>query len=382
MLGLAPTLVILSRPSTQHLRSQTCPMILKDADDKFPALARVETLLKAGRIPPGKVEAVKQALRVAHAGIKGERECAYQLDFHARDSTRAAVIHDLRLELEDGRVAQIDHLVLHHSYRFYILETKHFTHGIKITEQGEFLRWNDWKKTFEGIPSPIEQNNRHALVVARAMRGLGLPDPVIRNFVLISDRARIDRPKHFDTSMVVKADQFLTAMQADLDAANPLGIIGGFLTSTLKGSVEEIGQKLVALHRPKEFDLLGSLGIVPLPPHLAKPEPIAEAPAAQAPTPQVQVPVPQPPPPEAASPAPTSARSEIACKACQGKDLTILHGRYGYYFCCNSCEANTKISLSCGQPGHNERLRKAGAQFFRECADCGTTLLFFENRER
>ena len=80
-------------------------MILKEADDKVPGLVRLEALLKSGRIPPDRADSVQRTLRIAHAGIKGERESAYQIDFYARDSTRTAVIHDLRLELSDGRVA-------------------------------------------------------------------------------------------------------------------------------------------------------------------------------------------------------------------------------------------------------------------------------------
>jgi hypothetical protein len=56
-----------------------------------------------------------------------------------------AVIHDLRLDI-DGRVAQIDHLLIHRSLNCFVLETKQVHAGLKITETGEFLRWNDWKR--------------------------------------------------------------------------------------------------------------------------------------------------------------------------------------------------------------------------------------------
>jgi hypothetical protein len=101
----------------------------------------------------------------------------------------------LRVQLGDGRVA-----------------TKHFSHGVKITDEGEFLRWNDWKKTYEGMPSPIEQNERQAAVLHTLLSKLGLGEPKIESMILIAPQARIDRSKQFNSDRVVKADQFLTAM--------------------------------------------------------------------------------------------------------------------------------------------------------------------------
>lgn len=80
------------------------------------------------------------------------------------------------------------------AYRFFILETKHFSHGVKITDEGEFLRWNDWKKTYEGMPSPLEQNVRHTAVLHKALLSAGLPEPNIESLVLVAPSARIDRP--------------------------------------------------------------------------------------------------------------------------------------------------------------------------------------------
>jgi hypothetical protein len=66
------------------------------------------------------------------------------------------------------------------------------------------------------------------------------------------------------------------------------------------------------------------------------------------------------------------------CKTCQGERGTILHGKYGYYFQCASCHTNSAIKFIC-LPGHQPRLRKVGNQFFRECAECGSSELYFTN---
>jgi hypothetical protein len=93
------------------------------------------------------------------AGIKGEQESAYFLGFHFKDTKNSVLIHDLRLE-HNGRVAQIDHLLLTRMLDFWILETKHFSSGLKIDEHDQFLRWNSWQKCYEGMPSPLEQAER------------------------------------------------------------------------------------------------------------------------------------------------------------------------------------------------------------------------------
>jgi len=124
--------------------------------------------------------------------MKGEQEAAYLIDFHFKDRESWIVVHDLRLEV-NGRVAQIDHLLLHRCLDCYVLETKHFSSGMKITEDGEFLRWNHYRKTYEGMPSPLTQNDRHVAVLGDAFGKIEMPtrlgirlSPTFYPFVLVS----------------------------------------------------------------------------------------------------------------------------------------------------------------------------------------------------
>jgi hypothetical protein len=106
--------------------------------------------------------------------IKGEAESAYLINFYYEASPNWAVIHDLRLE-RNGRTAQIDHLLINRWLECYVLESKHFHAGIKITEEGEFMRWNDYKHTYEGMPSPLLQNERHITVLRDVVNTLTAP---------------------------------------------------------------------------------------------------------------------------------------------------------------------------------------------------------------
>lgn len=373
-------------------------MICKNADSKAGALATLESLL--ARATPDKKALIDRELRIMRAGVKGEQEAAYLIDFQLKNSKNTAVIHDLRVQLGDGRVAQIDHLLIHRTLRFYILETKHFSHGVKITDEGEFLRWNDWKKTYEGIPSPIEQNERHAAVLRTLLSKLGMGEPKIESMILIAPQARIDRSKRFDSSRVVKADQFLTAMQKDLDNVNIFGLLGGLAKASFSESIDDIAKKLIRFHRPIVIDYAAKFGMASSPDasQLSATQFGRSAPAAAPAAPSAAVvqaasapsvdameaqfgrsasPVPNMTaalPPQAVIPA-------GSCRKCQGTDISVQYGKYGYYFKCASCDGNTPIKLDCGKEGHKERLRKDGLQFYRECADCQSSTMFFTNRQ-
>src|SRR3546814_11933574 len=105
----------------------------------------------------------------------------------------------------------------------YVLETKHFHAGIKITEDGEFLRWNNYQKTYEGMASPLEQKERHIQVLKDVMAQIELPTrlgvrikPELQSFVLDGPEAKIYRPKRNDASRVVKADKRKKSIGRDL----------------------------------------------------------------------------------------------------------------------------------------------------------------------
>lgn len=345
-------------------------MLIKDADDQTAQLEALE------RLAMGTGPSAKQAadeLRRRKAGIKGERDSAYLINFDYAQSPNWAVIHDLRLEHE-GRVAQIDHLLINRWMDVYVLETKQFHAGLKITEIGEFLRWNNYRRTFEWMASPLEQNERHIQVLKGVISGIDLPTrlgvripPAFQSFVLVGPNARIDRPRKFDTSRVVKADQLKKAIWRDFDNENPLLGMMRMAAKIVSGeTVEFVARQLAGLHRPG-----------PGTGHAATASEVSVA--AAVPLEKVSRPAPRIEPTFSAVPAQMSdARPGPACKQCGKADGQIQYGRYGYYFQCSGCGTNTAIRFSC-KPGHSPRLRKQKDSFYRECEACGSSDLFHTN---
>jgi hypothetical protein len=234
-------------------------MIYKDCDNKEPVVVILERMLSLAG--PDKSTLIERELRTLRAGIKGERESACLLDFHLKDATRMAVLHDLRLDLGDGCVAQIDHLLIHRTRRFYVLDTKHFSRSVKITDEGEFLRWNSFRKNWDSTPSPLAQNERHVQVLRKVLQTLDLGNCPIESWVLVAPTARVERPRRFDSSHVMRTDQFIERMNKSLENAPTLGVLGGLLRTGLYDSIGDIARKLAALHCPCTTDYMARFGL-------------------------------------------------------------------------------------------------------------------------
>jgi hypothetical protein len=335
-------------------------VLIKQADDQSWIIEKLERLAQTS----SGVEAKRasEELRRRKAGLKGESESAYLIDFDYAKSPNWAVVHDLRIE-HDGRTAQIDHLLLNRWMEIYVLESKHFHAGVKITEDGEFMRWNAFRKTFEGMASPLEQNDRHIAVLRDAMAEVELPTrlgvrlaPTFYSYVLIAPSARIDRPKRFDTSRVIKADQLRKNIWKDIDNDNALVLLAKTAKLVSGETVAHVAQQLASRHKP----LVRNVDAV------APEQPRSVAAIRSA-------------PPSSKSAQTTKTSSGPSCKQCNQGLGSIRYGKYGYYFKCFGCDANTAIRFTC-QPGHNPRLRKDKDLFFRECAECGTSALFHRNQ--
>lgn len=338
-------------------------MLIKQADDQSELIAALEREAAGTTVPARRAS---EELRIRNAGIRGERDSAYLIDFHFAQSKNWAVIHDLRLEHQD-RVAQIDHLLINRWMDVYVLESKHFHAGVKITEEGEFLAWNSFRRTYEGMPSPLEQNDRHIAVLKAVMATIELPTrlgvripPRFQSLILVAPKARIDRPKYFDDSRVIKADQLRKRLWKDIDQESTFNTLISMTKLVSSETIEAIARSLARLHRPL-------------------PRPSLARPAAAA---SINEPPPGPAPLASDSlndpAADVVAASGPRCKQCGSHAGTILYGRYGYYFQCNACATNTAIRFTC-QPGHRPRLRKAADTLFRECAECGSSEPYHRN---
>lgn len=234
-------------------------MLIKSADDKSRRIALLESLLGSPLLSAEQKTWLQREVKNVRYGMQGERDAAHYIDNHFADAPNHAVIHDLRLE-HDGQVAQIDHLVIARSFTFYLLETKNFSGNLQINDFGEFSVNYGPGKAF-GIPSPLEQSRRHENVLAKVLEQLGIAGriqrkPDFKHVVLIHPKGTIERPdaKKYDTSSVIKADQFASWREKHIDKGmSTLQVLGSMLNLRSAGTVQEWAEAIVRQHRPADL---------------------------------------------------------------------------------------------------------------------------------
>ena len=267
-------------------RFATFLMIVKPYRDRSGDIQALTALATRRDCAPRARGEMEIELRKIRAGQKGEKDAAYAIDFFLAPRDDWAVIHDLRLEWQ-GRVAQIDHLLINRLMDVWVCESKHFSEGVAINEHGEFTSF--FNNRPRGIESPIEQNHRHVKVLESVLGSSILPLPTrlgiplrstIRSVVLVSAQARITRPtqKFAGLDTVIKADQLRSTINRTVEA---MGVGETFLKVTKVVGLDTLrgfANDLAKLHRPHRFDWAARFGMSP-----EEPPPVAGGTATAAP---------------------------------------------------------------------------------------------------
>lgn len=232
-------------------------MLIKSADDKSKRLALLDDLQKSPLLDRRQQEWLRDELHRVKRGIAGERDAAHYLDNYLKDDPDRMLLHDLRFKV-DGDVIQIDHLVLTRGLYVYLLETKNFNGNLRVNGHGEFSVEYPGERVY-GIPSPLEQSRRHEgplrkLFDVLEIRGRNGGSATIEHCVLVSPSSLIHRPpaKAFDTTNVIKADQFRAWHEKFQESAGAARLVSSLLNIRSSATVEELARKLVRQHRPAD----------------------------------------------------------------------------------------------------------------------------------
>ena len=231
-------------------------MIIKERDTKTEEIKALKALLQHNLTGKQKFF-LEREIKCIAKGEKGEKDSIYYIDFYYSENNNYAVIHDLRLELA-GKVAQIDHLIIGRFFDFFVLETKNYSYGIKITEDAEFLAYNN--KKYYAIPSPIEQNKRHIFLLGKIIKekkimptrlGLNII-PKFHNYVLVSTNSNVIRPskRKLDTDSVIKADMLQKTIRKKFDNAGNIEIFSSIGKMVSSDTLMEVAKKITELHKP------------------------------------------------------------------------------------------------------------------------------------
>ncbi len=249
------------------------PMLIKAADDKQPQIDALEALLARPDVDGPTRRRIEQEIRAIRAGASGERDAAYEIEFHLGANKNQMTIHDLRIEV-DGRVAQIDHLIINRLLDIWVCESKHFAEGVAINDHGEWVAFYGGRS--HGIPSPVEQNRRHIAVLEDlfAKKVVPLPKrfgitikPQVNSLILVSSHARISRPRGRAAGRVegletvIKVDQLWPKIERAYNQRS----IAALPKVVGQETVETLARKLAAQHVPGRVDWSSRFGLPPEP---------------------------------------------------------------------------------------------------------------------
>ena len=200
-------------------------IILKESSDAKAYLPQLEELQKG--VPSGSELAKKidKEIAITKAGIIGEDAILFELKNSGMD---LVVLHDIYIETQDGRGAQVDFVVITPYVRVFI-ECKNLFGDIEINDRGDFIRTMTYggRKVKEGIYSPITQNERHLAVfkdiqlsehgmVGRASINMYFSE-YNRSLVVLANPKTIVNDRYAPKSVkdqVIRADQLISILKS------------------------------------------------------------------------------------------------------------------------------------------------------------------------
>lgn len=240
-------------------------MIFKQADSKVKDIEILLQLLQRSDLTQQTRQHIEHHLRLIRSGIKGEAESAYQLQFHFGNHSEWVIINDLRLKYQ-GKVAQIDHLLINRHMQIFVCESKRITGSLIINEQSEFSRIYEGNE--QGMSSPLEQNRRHISLLNNLLLSdkIQLPSrfgrklrPSLYSLILVSNDACIRRPRNPVSGLdsVIKNEQLQTKVQ---QLSKPAGILSFIRTAPI-ASMQKFARQLVQLHQPARYDWPSYFGL-------------------------------------------------------------------------------------------------------------------------
>lgn len=306
------------------------------------------------------VDSITTTDKFSKAGRKAEEKMAFYLSREFKDTNDILVLNGIRLTSGNDS-AQIDHLIIH-KYGMIIVENKSVVGTIEINDYGEWHRL-EYKV---GMASPIEQAKRQAIFLKRYLNESGLKPPhdafkslvhkitfddvPVDILVAISETGNIKRPKTLQIDNVLKAEMIagkikeIIAYYRKLDSIWSSDLLKPTPLKINSELMSDIAQFLKEKHVPKERHARLQV----------KQDNVTFT-------------------------VPTPVNREFICRKCGSKNISILSGRFGYYFKCKNCNETMSIKEHCSKCGQQSKLRKDGNQFYIECKNCNTSKPFFKN---
>lgn len=240
--------------------------VLKNFEPRLAEIAQLEWLLE--QLTPEQDDIKRKALvdlKRVKGGDRGKFNASQFVENLYAGRNDVVMFHDLRL-VKGEQVSQVDHLVVTADGHVTLFETKNFTNGLKVSDDGQFAYWNRFKRSFYSINSPLENAEKNKQNLTPILTQCLGKAPVFQHFILVDYRAKLIKPeKGFE--MIVRSDEVNAHIQKHSSAAK-----GGFLGSIKRmfgmGAEHLTADQLVSRmkplineHQPQAFNYIEKFGL-------------------------------------------------------------------------------------------------------------------------
>lgn len=230
-------------------------MVLKQIDDKTEEINTLKKLLQQSSSESQK-KLIQKDLKAIEEGYKAEKENAYYLDFYFKEKENSILLHDIRLD-HNGKTAQFDHILITPT-GISILESKKFSGVLTINKDGSLAV--KYKTKTIALPSPIEQNNRHKMVLEEFIEDkIEIPSRVKLMGGLLIDSMVLVHPSTIVTNKVlpkgfIRSDQYVTKKKNEIEELNVIKTAIALVKLINNELANSIAQELIKAHKPIKFD--------------------------------------------------------------------------------------------------------------------------------
>lgn len=241
--------------------------ILKEFTPRTKEIDTLKSILELPSLSFQQRKNIELEIHKIQLGDQAEKNASFYLKKRFQDRDDWIILNNLRFEI-DGDVAQIDHLGFNRFGVVYLFETKNFSTGLKITDKGDFFRWDSRKKQYIEIPSPIQQSKFHEQTLRKVFAELNFEPHHIAHFILVDYKAKLIKPDQ-GFEHVCRPDRIEDAVREHKE----LGVLAlskvmyklakDALTGKefTAGHMRLLGQKMIQMHKPIEINYFKKFGI-------------------------------------------------------------------------------------------------------------------------
>ncbi len=200
------------------------PIVHKDISENPILLEKLKSLTESS-IPSVDFKKVENHLKLFSIGHAGEKSVMFELK---NSMVPMLILHDVYLEFEDYQ-AQMD-IVLVTPKFILVLEVKKLFGDILVTDKGDFqrvIRKSNRVVNKEGMYSPINQVERHVVILERFLKAKGIIKKCpIRYAVTFANPKTIleiskNAPPHIQ-NCVIRHDQISAFLKAEMKKSSPV----------------------------------------------------------------------------------------------------------------------------------------------------------------